>query len=348
MSDGILFERKGAVGWVVLNRPQALNALTHEMALALDARLAAWSGEVGAVVVEGAGGRAFCAGGDIRVLYQAMRRGDFALTRDYYRDEYRLNRRIARLSKPYVALVDGIVMGGGVGLSIHGSHRIVGDRVIFAMPETGIGLFPDVGATYFLPRMAGAIGMYLGLIGARLGAVDSLYAGFATHYVASARWRELRAALATVGPEPRSIERALDGLAADPGVPPLAERRAAIDRCFGAASLAGIFAALEAEDDEWSRATLATLGTKSPTSLAVTFRQLRLGAGLELEDAIRLEYRLTQRFVRGWDFPEGVRAAVIEKDGAPSWRPATLTDVDAGAVDALFAPLPEGELDFDG
>ncbi|MEX2649000.1 MAG: enoyl-CoA hydratase/isomerase family protein [Alphaproteobacteria bacterium] len=346
MTKPVLFERRGRAGWIVLNRPKALNALTHDMALAIDARLRAWAADdrIAAVVIEGAGDRAFCAGGDVRALYHAMRTGDRRTTRDYYRDEYRLNRRIARYGKPYIALVDGVVMGGGVGVSIHGSHRVVGDRVVFAMPETGIGLFPDVGATFFLPRMPGALGLYVGLTGARLGAADSLYAGFATHTVPSDRWGELRLSLAD---ETGSLEARLARLATFAGPAPLAEHRAAIDRCFSGRALADVFGALERERSNWARQTLATLASKSSTSLAVTFRQIRLGASLDLESAIRLEYRLTQRFVEGWDFPEGVRAVVIDKDGQPRWRPAALADIDDAAIDALFAPMPEGDMTYE-
>ena len=348
MNDPILFAERGSARWVTLNRPQALNALTHDMALLLDEHLRAWRHDprIAAIVVEGTGGRAFCAGGDIRVLYDAMRRHDWDLTRVYYRDEYRLNRLIARYPKPYVALVDGVVMGGGVGVSIHGSHRVVTQGALFAMPETGIGLFPDVGATYFLPRMAGAVGMYLGLTGARLHAADALHVGFATHYVAKERWDDLRAALTGLDGTPGCVDRVLDRFASDPGAAPLAAHRDAIDRCFAAATLQGILEALAREPGDWARANLSLLGAKSPTSLAVTFRQLRAGASLTLEDAIRLEYRLTQRFVRGWDFPEGVRATIIDQDGRPAWRPARLDEVDPAALAALFAPLPGAELSF--
>jgi enoyl-CoA hydratase len=344
----VLFAERGSARWITLNRPEALNALTHDMAVDMDSRLRIWSRDarVAAVVIEGTGGRAFCAGGDIRVLYEAMRRRDLDLTRIYYRDEYRLNRLIARYPKPYIALVDGMAMGGGVGVSIHGSHRIMTQGSLFAMPETGIGLFPDVGATYFLPRMPGALGMYVGLTGARLRAADALYVGFGTHYVARERWDEMHTALTRLDGLPGSVDRTLARFAVDPGPAPLAAHRAAIDRCFGAETLDGVFDALAREGGDFARTTLSLLGAKSPTSLAVTFRQVRAGATLSLEDAIRLEYRLTQRFVLGWDFPEGVRATIIDKDGRPAWRPARRDEVDPKAIDALFAPLEGGELGF--
>ena len=200
----------------------------------------------------------------------------------FYRREYALNHRIHGLEKPYVALMDGITMGGGVGVSVHGSHRVATERTLFAMPETGIGLFPDVGGSYFLPRLPGAIGMYLALTGTRLAAADCLYAGIATHCVAGARLDELRHALTRNG----DVDRVLGGLHWDPGTPPLAAHRDAIDRCFAAASVADIIAALEAERTDWAAKQLEVLGAKSPTSLKVTVRQIRAGAGIGFAEAI--------------------------------------------------------------
>ena len=329
--DEILFVERDGIGRVTLNRPQALNALTHHMVCALDARLAAWAGDdaIARVVIEGAGTRAFCAGGDIRDLHAVMGRGDATFIDIFYRDEYRLNYRIHTYPKPYVAVIDGVVMGGGVGISIHGSHRLVTERALFAMPETGIGFFPDVGAAWFLSRMPGEIGMYLGLTGARLGPADAIYSGVATHYVPSG-----------------SLAEAPDGFSADPGPPPLAEHRDAIDRCFAADSLEAIIAALEGQGGDWAGATLASLAGKSPTSLKVTHRQLRLGASLSFGQAMTTEFRLSQRFCAGHDFREGVRAAVIDKDRRPQWQPRTLAEVGESDIDAYFAPLAGGDLLF--
>ena len=339
----ILFEVVGAVARVTLNRPKALNALTLDMARRLDARLVAWAadGGVGAVVIEGAGERAFCAGGDVRELYAALHRPGDSLPAEFYRAEYVLNHRIFTYAKPYVALIDGVVMGGGVGVSVHGSHRVASENILFAMPETGIGLFPDVGGTYFLSRMPGELGMYLGLTGSRLGAADALYCGVATHHVPRERFPDLAASLAEAR---RAVDETIADFAADPGPPPLAEQRDAIDRCFAGGSVAEIVTALEAVGGGWAENTLATLAAKSPTSLAVTYRQLRGGAGLDFAAAIRLEYRLSQRFCAGHDFAEGVRAAVIDKDNAPRWRPDRLEEVTTADVDAYFAPLPDGNL----
>ncbi len=339
--DEILFDVVGAVGRVTLNRPKALNALTLAMTRQLDARLIDWAADdrIAAVVVEGAGDRAFCAGGDIRALYASMTTPGDRFSATFYREEYTLNHRIHAYPKPYIALIDGVVMGGGVGVSVHGSHRVVTENVLFAMPETGIGLFPDVGATHFLPRMPGALGMYLGLTGARLRAADVMYSGIGTHYVPRERLSELVDALLA-----RPVDDCLAGLAADAGEPPLAEHRAAIDRCFAGATIEAILAALEAEGTEWAEATRATLATKSPTSLKVTVRQLRAGAALDFAAAMRLEYRLSQRFCADHDFAEGIRSVVIDKDNAPQWRPASLAAVTEADVDAHFQPPPDGEL----
>ncbi len=329
--DEILFDVRDGTGWVTLNRPQALNALTHDMALRLDARLDAWAMDdaIARVVIEGAGERAFCAGGDIRDLYEVMGRGDEPFFDVFYRGEYSLNYRIHTYPKPYVALMDGVVMGGGVGVSIHGSQRIVTEHCLFAMPETGIGFFPDVGGAWFLSRMPGEIGMYLGLTGARLGPADALYCGVATHYAPRDR-----------------LPEALDGFHADPGPPPLAEHRAAIDRCFAGDSLEAIIAALEGEGGDWAGLTLAALAGKSPTSLKVTYRQLRQGASLSFSQAMTLEFRLSQRFCAEPDFREGARAVVIDKDRDPHWRPPTLAEVSDSHVESYFAPPAGGDLLF--
>ncbi len=342
MSDAqpILFERRGGLAIVTLNRPAALNALTLDMIRQLDRRLAEWAVDpsVGAVVIRGAGGRAFCAGGDVRALYD----GDAAYCAEFYRDEYRLDRRVFRFPKPYVALIDGVVMGGGVGVSVHGSHRVASERTLFAMPETGIGLFPDVGGGYFLPRRPGRIGMYLALTGARLRAADCLYAGVATHYVPGDRLDALVDALAD-----GDVDAPLARFATDPGPPPLAEHRAAIDRCFAGGSVETIIETLEAESGDWARTTRATLAAKSPTSLRLTFRQLSAGATLDFEAVLVMEYRLSQFCMAGHDFFEGVRAVVIDKDNAPRWRPATLAEVTEAEIERAFRPLGDRDLHFD-
>ena len=338
MTDDVLFERQGAVGLITLNRPRALNALTHEMCLAMKAQLDEWAdaAPIKTVVIRGTGERAFCAGGDIRALYESGKAGTpYAL--DFYRDEYCLNAAIKHFPKPYVALLHGIVMGGGVGVSVHGSHRVASEAMTFAMPETGIGLFPDVGGSYFLPRLPGEIGMYVALTGERLNAADSVYAGVATHFVPTAQTDALVATLED-GAEPDFV---LQSFAEKTAQPPLSHLREAIDRVFSADSLDGILTGLDDDGSEWAAKMAAAIRKKSPTSLKVTFCQIREGTHLSFDDCMRMEYRMVNRIVAGHDFYEGVRAAIIEKDNAPKWEPAELSDVTAEQVDAYFAPLDQ-------
>lgn len=355
MSDEIILERKGRTGSITLNRPKALNALTQPMVLALDARLREWAADdsLAAVVVRGAAredGRVpFCAGGDIRLLYGERDdpARDFATV--FYAQEYRLNTFVFRYPKPYVALIDGVVMGGGVGVSIHGSHRVMTENALFAMPETGIGLFPDVGATYFLPRLRGKAGLYLGLTGARIVAADALCLGLATHTVAGDALQALDKTLlaADLGEDAHgSIDRLLADCTADLGPAPLARHQAAIDRCFDAGSVEEIVDKLEAEGSEFAQETLAALAQKSPTSLKVTFRQLTEYGARGFEEAMALEYRLAMHCNLGHDFFEGIRAQLIDRDRNPAWRPARLDDVTAQVVDAYFEVPPRGDMEF--
>lgn len=348
----VLFQRRGGLGVVVLNRPGALNALSLGMIDALTRTLREWVRDDGvqAVAAVGAGGRAFCAGGDVASLYRdglAQRRGesDGAACRDFFREEYRLDRLIARFPKPYVSLLDGVFMGGGVGISCHAPHRVVTERSLFAMPETAIGLFPDVGGSHLLPRLPGRLGFYLGLTGARLKAADLLYAGVATAYAPSDRLEALLDALAA---NPADAAATIARFAETPPEPPaLAACREAVDRCFSAADVAGIFARLEAEGTDWAAETLATLRRMSPTSLKLTFEASRRGAALSLEEALTMEYRLSQSCMAGCDFYEGVRSVLIDKDKNPRWSPDRLEDVDDAAIAAHFAPPPWGDLTFD-
>jgi len=342
----VLFARRGRLGCITLNRPGALNALALGMAAAMDTQLRDWAEDdaIAAVFVTGAGEKAFCAGGDIRALYDSGKTPGDSLTRDFYRAEYRLNRLIKRFPKPYIAVIGGVVMGGGVGVSVHGSHRIVTERTLFAMPETGIGLFPDVGGSYFLPRLPGRIGLYLALTGAWLRAADCLYLGIATHHVPTGRLDELEVALAE---SREAVDTILAGFHTAPGPAPLAERRADTARLFASESVEEIMAALAAEGTEWATSVRATMAGKAPLSQKATFRQLVQGATLEFEDCMVMEYRMSQAAMAAPDFYEGVRAAVLDKDGKPVWSPATLEDTTEAMVDAWFVPPPEGDLVFD-
>jgi enoyl-CoA hydratase len=349
-SADIRFERRGPLGLVTLDRPQALNALTMEMCQAFTARLDAWSEDQGveAVVVRGAGERAFCAGGDIRAIWDSGH-GDGVLAARFFRTEYGLNRSVFTFPKPYLALIDGVTMGGGVGISVHGSHRIASEATLFAMPETGIGFFPDVGGSYFLPRLAGQLGLYLGLAGARLKAADCLYGGIATHYVERAKHDELIERLAEApwsGDRGAVVEDALAGVAGNPGPAPLAEHRAAIDRCFAGASVEVVIEALRAEAGDWSERTLKALGRASPTSLKITLEQLRRGAALDFDGAIIMEYRLSQACLARHDVLEGIRAVVVDKDNTPRWDPPSLDQVSPELVEAHFAAPDGGDLSF--
>jgi enoyl-CoA hydratase len=343
MDPEIVFSREGRLGKVLLNRPRALNALTLEMGHALEAQLRAWAAEasVAVVVVRGAGEKAFCAGGDIRRISEAAKAGEDYPYR-FWRDEYRLNALIKHYPKPYVALIDGIAMGGGVGLSVHGSHRVATEHGLFAMPETGIGFFPDVGASYFLSRAPGRIGLYLGLSGARLRAADMLYAGIATHHVPRARLDELERALAADSDAPGAV---LARFAEDAGPALLASQRKEIDRLFAGASLEAVLQALAEANSEFAKRTRETLAKKSPTSLAIAFREIGAGAGLSFDECLRMEWRIASRVpTRLADFHEGVRAVILDKDNEPRWSPSNVDAIDPAAIEAFFAPADDGEL----
>jgi enoyl-CoA hydratase len=351
-ADEILLGREGGLATLTINRPRALNALTLDNYRRFAPALRAWAADpsVNAVVVRGAGERAFCAGGDVRAVYEAGRgtSGDPDLPAVFFREEYELICEIHRFPKPYLAIIDGITMGGGAGISVNGAYRVATERTLFAMPETAIGLFPDVGATRFLTRCPGHIGRYLGLTGARLTAADTLYCGFATHFLPHERVDELIAVLRET--PRRQIQQVLSRFAVDPGPAPLAALRRAIDRCFAADTVEEVLGALDAEAGAggewagWARETHDTLLTKSPTSLKITLRQLQIGREYGLEAALALEYRLTQHVMAGHDFYEGVRAMLIDKDQIPRWRPATLAEVDDSVLDAYFASIGDREL----
>jgi enoyl-CoA hydratase len=343
----VVCETRSRAGLITLNRPSALNALTLTMTREMRRALDAWATDpaVTRIVVQGAGGKAFCAGGDIRRLTDLLKAGEKDEALAFWREEYQLNALIKRYPKPYVSLIDGIVMGGGVGVSLHGSHRVAGERYLFAMPEVAIGFFPDVGATYALPRLPGQTGMYLALTGERVKRADAVMLGLATHAVASAGMEDLREAL--VAGEP--VEQALAQASADSGPPPMAAEREVIDACFSARSVSAILRRLDeasAEGSEFAGRTAAAMRTKSPTSMSLAFEQLRRGASLNFEEAMKTEFRIVSRILEGHDFYEGVRAVIIDKGSQPQWQPASLEEVDRGAIEHYFASLGEQELEI--
>ena len=331
------------VGRIVLDRPRTLNALTLGMVRQIDPMLRAWAidPEIREVVISGAGDRAFCAGGDIRTLYEEKNAGGDS-ARGFFAEEYILNRLIKRYPKPYIAILDGITMGGGVGVAVHGGYRIATDRTVFAMPELAIGFFPDVGGGWVLVHAAGRIGLYLALSGGRTKAADSLYTGTATHYVGDDHLADF---VAAIGDAP--IEDLLERFASDPGPAPLAENADAITRCFSHPTVEDIMAALDIEAGEWAEKAVASMRRVSPTSLKVAKQHLDRAIDLDFEANMVLEYRMSQRFMAEHDFCEGIRALVIDKDNTPEWRPSNLQDVTEAEVAAYFAPLGDRDLRFD-
>lgn len=347
-TQDILFEKRGAAGVITLNRPKALNAVSHAMVLALRAQLEQWASDdaITRVVIMSASDRAFSAGGDIRALYDLGVAGRHDEALRFWADEYPLNALIKNYRKPYIALIDGIAMGGGIGVSVHGSHRVAGDRCSFAMPEVGIGFFPDVGATWFLPRMPGETGAYCALTGERFNAADGVVCGLATHRVPSVRFPALLEGLAgTV-----SVDAVLAAFAESAGEGPVTAHRAAIDRLFNGARVEDILAALDREaastsaDAEWAGKTAATIRTKSPTSLKLALAQVRHGGALDFAACMRTEFRIVSRIIHGRDFYEGVRAVIVDKDNQPHWSPAALDAVNEADIARYFAPLTDGEL----
>jgi enoyl-CoA hydratase len=333
---------EGAVGRITLNRPQALHALTTNMCRLMIEALLGWRTDpaVRLVLIDHAGERGFCAGGDIRMLAESGA-GDGRLAREFFFTEYRLNTLLHDFEKPLVAVMDGITMGGGVGLSRPCRFRVATERTTFAMPETGIGLFPDVGGGWFLSRMSDHIGLWLALTGARIKAADCELAGIATDYVESARVADLKAAIVA---DPAAIETLLTEYGGEAGRPPLAAHVDEIGRLFAGDSVEAIVANLQAADSDWARDQLAILATKSPQTMKVAFRQLKLGAALtRFADNMAMEYRIGARVVRRHDFLEGVRAVIVDKDNSPKWDPPTLEAVEEALLDGIFAPLPSPE-----
>lgn len=352
MFDEMLFRREGRAGIATLNRPQALNALNRNMCGMLHRQLMDWALDdaVELVLVEGAGDRAFCAGGDVVGLHRAGRAGS-AEWEGFFHDEYRLNQAIAHYPKPYVALVDGISMGGGVGISVHAPFRVATERTLFAMPETGIGLIPDVGGTYALPRFPGELGTWAALTGARVKGAECVELGYCTHFVPSAELALLAERLAHSREAPGEVLATFDSTGTADDSPEcgaeagakLAALRDGIDYHFGRDDVAAILESLDG-GDEWAVAQAATIRAMSPTSTLLTLHGLRSGVGATIEACLKLEYRMVSAIRGGHDFYEGVRAQLIDKDRAPRWQPARLADVD---VTPYLAEPARGDLVFD-
>ncbi|WP_457966960.1 enoyl-CoA hydratase/isomerase family protein [Arthrobacter sp. D1-29] len=340
----VLFEVRGHLGHITLNRPRAINALNHAMVKMVLAQLEAWSMDrrVSTVLVTGSGERGLCAGGDIVSLYRDAREGDGRASADFWRDEYRLNVEIANYPKPYVAVQDGLVLGGGIGISAHGSHRIVTERSKLGMPETGIGFIPDVGGTRLLSRAPGELGTYLALTAGSVGGADAIALGLSDSWVPSARIPELIAALENLAAD--------DAVAAVVGQAPVAgllAHRAWIDPAFSADSVAEIVERLRHSGTKEAREAATAVTSKSPTALAVTLESLRRARHLDsLEDTMQQEFRVSLRALRAHDFAEGVRAQVVDKDRLPNWDPAGLHDVTTELINAYFASLGDDELEL--
>ncbi|NXM12344.1 HIBCH protein, partial [Ploceus nigricollis] len=347
----VLLEKKGGAGIITLNRPKALNALNLSMIQQIYPQIKTWEQdpETFLIIIKGTGGKAFCAGGDIRAITEAGKVGD-RLLQDFFRGEYRLNNAIGTCKKPYVALIDGITMGGGVGVSVHGHFRVATEKTVFAMPETAIGLFPDVGGGYFLPRLSGKIGYYLALTGCRLKGRDVLKVGIATHFVESEKLPALEKDLiALKSPSKEKIADLLNSYHMKCTIDQekkfaLDEHMEKINSLFSANSMEEIVKKLKQDGSPFAMKQLETINKMSPTSLKLTLRQLREGASMSLQEVLRMEYRLSQACMKGHDFYEGVRAVLIDKDQSPKWKPAALEEVSDEFVDNCFKPLGNDDL----
>jgi enoyl-CoA hydratase len=350
MSDHVAIETAGRLGVMTLNRPKALNALSLEMIEAIRPALDRFEQDdaIDAVLIRGAGGRAFCSGGDVRAVGTAAPGpAAEALSRAFFAAEYALNYRIHRYAKPYITLIDGITMGGGCGLSLHGSHRISTERTLLAMPETVLGLFPDVGASWILSRLPGELGVYIALTGLRLRAGDLKALGLATHHIEASSIDALTEALRTA---PTLDRAALDGVlsrfAADPGASDLISRQARVDALFSAETMISIRDNLASAPEIWAAEALEVVRRASPTSLAVTLRLLRAAKTLPIDSVLALDYRLAIRLTAGADFREGVRSILVDKDNRPNWMPKKLEEISISSIDALFSPLPAGDVEL--
>lgn len=339
MTTDVLTTKQGRIGRVRLNRPKALHALDTGMCDVILSALEEWrtDGSVEAIVIDHAEGRGFCAGGDIRMIARSGGT-DGADARAFFATEYRMNHRLFTYAKPTVAFMDGVVMGGGVGIAQPCTYRIATANTRFAMPETAIGLFPDVGGGWYLSRLPGRMGQYLALTGARLNGAEMIALGLATHYLPV---EQLNDAKARIAEDPQEIAATLGELSVTAPDAPILQHRESIDRLFAGDTVEEVFAALEGEDGEWAASQLATLRTRSPLSMKVSLKLLLDGATMAtFEDEMRQEYAVAARIVQRPDIVEGVRAVIIDKDNAPRWNPATIDEVSDHMIDRIFAPMP--------
>ncbi|XP_065076165.1 3-hydroxyisobutyryl-CoA hydrolase, mitochondrial [Ochlerotatus camptorhynchus] len=329
-----------SAGLITLSRPKALNAINLDMVRQVYGAMKGWQDNKSLIVIKGTGEKSFCAGGDVRAVVE---NGPIESSRNFFREEYRLNALISACKPDYVAIVDGITMGGGVGLSVHGKYRVATERTMFAMPETAIGLFPDVGGGHFLPRLQGKLGLYLGLTGFRLKGKDVTKAGIATHYVESKDLEALEKELFATS-NSSEVNNVLSKFnVKDNAEFVLAKNIKQINECFSATTIEQIIANLEKDGSDWAHSTLNTLNKMSPTSMKITKKQLDLGLNCDLRSCLKMEFRMAVHSVIGSDFKEGVRAMLIDRDQSPKWNPAKLSDVTDKQVDRFFGPLPDGD-----
>ncbi|SEJ10853.1 enoyl-CoA hydratase [Sphingomonas sp. OV641] len=342
MTQDLIVTTEGPIGRIRLNRPKAIHALTTAMCEGVLDALEAWRGDdaIRVIIIDHAEGRGFCAGGDIRMLAESGAK-DGAEARAFFHTEYRMNHRLFTYAKDTVAFMDGITMGGGVGLSQPCRYRVATENTKFAMPETGIGLFPDVGGGWYLSRLPGRVGQYLALTGHRLDGAETFALGLATHYLSAGMVEEAKR---RIGDDPFAIRAMLEDLSGEPGPARLLDQREAIDRLFASDRLEDIYDALQADVSDFARETLATLKTKSPQTMKVSLKLLLDGKAMPtFEDEMRQEYAVGARVVQRHDFLEGVRAVIVDKDNAPRWNPATPEGVSDHVIDQIFAPLPDHE-----
>ncbi len=340
VSDDISIRKSGKAGRITLTRPQALNALTYDMCMEIGTALGQWETDptVSIVVIDAEGSKAFCAGGDIADLYETGKAGDFEFGRKFWADEYRVNARIKNYPKPYVAIMDGIVMGGGVGISAHGSHRIVTENTMFAMPECGIGLVPDVGGNLLLSRAPGHVGEYLATTGARLGAADCIYTGIGDLFISTDKRAILLSEL-----EKNGDVSVLDQFASDAGESELASLQTRIDGAFSSGNAAEIASRLEGSNGEWESKTAKSIRRGCPLSVSCAIDLVRASRNLDtIEQILDLEYRFTYRSMSDGEFIEGVRAQIIDKDRNPKWQTPTLDDLSSSKASHMLSPLEEG------